>query len=108
MITSRNMRSGYSAAKLCTDTWTSSPGVRVGWALQQYVGPSTLRIQRGNGKVFEVSNLPGHLRIHKTYNVSAFKRYSIDESRHQEPPHAIRVSKSREVEHWLEAISEWR
>jgi hypothetical protein len=99
MITSRNMRSGYSAAKLCTDTWTSSPGVRVGWALQQYVGPSTLRVQRGNDKVFEVSNLPGHLRIQKTYNVSGFKGYIIDQSRPQEPPQLIRVTKSGEEEY---------
>jgi hypothetical protein len=52
--------------------------------------------------------MPEHLRIHKTYNVSEFKRCTIDESRPQETPPPIRVTKSGDVEQGLEAIREWK
>jgi hypothetical protein len=65
-------------------------------------------MQRGNGNAFEIADMPEHLRIHKTYNVSEFKRCTIDESRPQEAPPPIRVTKSGDAEYGLEAIREWR
>jgi hypothetical protein len=52
--------------------------------------------------------MPEHLRIHKTYNVSEFKRCTIDESRPQATPPPIRVTKSGDAEYGVEAIREWK
>jgi hypothetical protein len=105
MINTRNMPLSYGAAAPGTD----EPGARLSRALQQrYVGPYTLGMQRGNGNAFEITDMPQHLRIHKTYNVSEFKRCTIDESRMQAAPPPIRVTKSGDAEYGLEAIHEWR
>ncbi|KAF8245709.1 hypothetical protein K440DRAFT_686706 [Wilcoxina mikolae CBS 423.85] len=92
MINTRNIPLSYGAAASGTDTDTDQSGARLSRALQQrYVGPYTLRMQRGNGNAFEITDMPEHLRIHKTYNVCEFKRCTIDESRLPPP---IRVTKS--------------
>jgi hypothetical protein len=107
MINTRNMPLSYGAAAVGTDT--DQPGARLSRALQQrYVGPYTLGMQRGNGNAFEITDMPEHLRIHKTYNVCEFKRCTIDESRLQATPPPIRVTKSGDAEYGLEAIREWR
>jgi hypothetical protein len=107
MINTRNMPLSYGAAAPGTET--NQTGARLSRALQQrYVGPYTLGTQRGKGNAFEITDMPQHLRIHKTFNVSEFKRCTIDESRPQDPPPPIRVSKSGEVEQGVEAIREWR
>jgi hypothetical protein len=111
MINTRNMPLSYGAAAPGTDpdTDTDQSRARLSRALQQrYVGPYTLGMQRGNGNAFEIADMPEHLRIHKTYNVSEFKRCTIDESRPQEAPPPIRVTKSGDAEYGLEAIREWR
>jgi hypothetical protein len=107
MINTRNMPLSYGAAAVGTDT--DQPGARLSRALQQwFVGPYTLGMQRGNGNAFEITDMPEHLRIHKTYNVCEFKRCTIDESRLQATPPPIRVTKSGDAEYGLEAIREWR
>jgi 3-polyprenyl-4-hydroxybenzoate decarboxylase len=107
MINTRNMPLSYGAAALGTKT--NQSGARLSRALQQqYAGPYTLGKQRGNGNFFEIADMPQHLRIHKTFNVSKFKRCTIEESRLQDPPPPIRVTKSGKVEQGVEAIREWR
>jgi hypothetical protein len=109
MINTRNMPLSYGAAVPGTNTDTNQSVAQLSRALQQhYVGPYTLGTQRGSGNAFEITNMPEHLRIHKTYNVSEFKCCTIDESRPQATPPPIRVTKSGDVVQGLEAIHEWK
>ena len=49
--------------------------------VQQYISRYTLGMQPGGGNAFEITAIPKHLRIHKTYDISEFERCTIDESR---------------------------
>ena len=48
------------------------------------------------------------MKIHKTFNVSLFKKCSIDESRPQPPPPPVRVIKSGDAEYEIDKILKWR
>ncbi|KAF8248690.1 hypothetical protein K440DRAFT_678886 [Wilcoxina mikolae CBS 423.85] len=49
-----------------------------------------------------------NLRIHKTYNVSEFKRCMIDESRPPATPPPIRVTERGDVVQGMQAIRKWK
>jgi hypothetical protein len=109
MINTRNMPLRYGAAAPGTNPDTNQSAAQCSRALQQrYVGPYTPSMQFHNGNAFDIADRPEHLRIHKTFNVSEFKRCTIDESRPQESPPPIKVTMSSDAEYDLQAIREWR
>ncbi|KAA8906887.1 hypothetical protein FN846DRAFT_906757 [Sphaerosporella brunnea] len=58
---------------------------------------------------FDISDLPSHLRIHRTQNVALFKRYLPGmPDQPQEPPPPVRVLKSGATEYELERIVTWK
>jgi hypothetical protein len=73
---------------------TDGQGAQLSKALwQKYMGPFTLGNQHGEND-FELDNNPDHLLVHKTFNVSLFKRCEIDDTRPQVPSPSVRVVKS--------------
>ena len=102
MLNTRNLPLTYGNAD------TNAANARLSRALQQrYVGPYTLGRKFGEN-AFELVDIPDHLRVHRTFNVNLFKRYTIDETREQAPPPPIRVLRSGDAEYEVEAIRAWR
>jgi hypothetical protein len=65
-------------------------------------------MQHGSGIAFEITNMPEHIQIHKTFNVNEFQHCTIAKSQPQETLPPIRITKSGDVEQGLKAIREWK
>jgi hypothetical protein len=101
MLNTRNLPLTYGNA----DTDETA---RLSRTLQQrFVGPFTLGRQFGEN-AFELTDIPDHLRVHRTFNVKLFKRCTIDETRAQPPPPPVRVTKAGNAEYEVESIRNWR
>jgi hypothetical protein len=70
----------------------------------------TVYLGRAPGEnAFDISDLPSHLRIHRTQNVALFKRYiPAMPDQPQDPPPPVRVLKSGAAEYELERIVTWK
>jgi hypothetical protein len=71
------------------------------------MGPFTLGKQHGENTV-KLEDVPDHLRVPKSFNVSQFKRCNKDDTRQQAPPPRIRVTKRRAAEYEIERIIDWK
>ena len=102
LLNTRNLPLSYANAAT-----ENEDGARLSRTLQQrYAGPFTLGQQFGNN-AFELTDMPEHLRVHKSFNVDLFKPCTIDNSREQAPPPPIRVTKSGKAEYVAEKILDW-
>jgi hypothetical protein len=117
MLNTKNLPLGYANATGNTHTTgqdvnridTDGLGTRLSKALRQkYTDPLTLGNQLREN-TFELDDIPDHLLVHKTSNVSLFKWCEIDNTQQQVPPPPVRVAKSTVSEYEIERIAdcEW-
>ena len=69
----------------------------------KHAGPFTLGLQYGEN-AFEIVDLPQAWRVHNTFNVSRFKRCTIDHTREQQPPPPLLSTRSGQQYFNVEAI----
>ena len=106
-LNTRHLPLGYANAAGEVVEKEGESGARLSRALQQrFTGPHCLLKARGDN-AFEL-DIPEHLRISRTRNVSEFRRNQVDHSRPQAPPPPIHVSRTGQAEYDIESIVGWR
>ena len=106
-LNTRHLPLGYANAAGEVVEKEGESGARLSCALQQrFTGPHRLLKAQGDN-AFEL-DIPEHLRISRTRNVSEFRRDKVDHSRPQAPPPPIYVSRTGQAEYNIERIVTWR